>query len=148
MGGILCMALALMTVCANLALAQDPRDTTRADVDRWMAKYSAAKPDFKPGDVLTVKDFERIRPFMVPGYVEQYKFPTLRMEIIPTRSHTPRKDYMECTEKYDGQLFLRAAFRGCLVERGGSAIGLQGGVELRGPLVELRTDHYERAVPL
>jgi len=73
----------------------------------------------------------------------------MRMEIIATRNHTPRKDYMDCTEKYQaqvridsrrryGELLLRAAFRGCLAERCGSAIGIQGGVELRGPMVELR----------
>lgn len=103
-GGILSLALALITACAALALAQDPRNTTRADLDQWLAKYGDAKPDFKPGDVLTVKDFERIRPFMMPGYVEQFKFPGMRMEIIPTRSHMPRKDYMDCTEKYQAQV--------------------------------------------
>jgi hypothetical protein len=103
-GGILSMALALVTACSALALAQDPRKTTRADVDQWLAKYGDAKPDFKPGDTLTVNDFEHIRPFMMPGYVEQYKFPGLRMEIIATRNHTPRKDYMDCTEKYQAQV--------------------------------------------
>ncbi len=98
------MALALVTACAALALAQDPRNTTRADIDRWLAKYGDTKPDFKPGDVLTVKDFERIRPFMMPGYVEQFKFPQMRMEIIATRNHTPRRDYMDCTEKYQAQV--------------------------------------------
>jgi hypothetical protein len=103
-GGILSLTLALATACAALALAQDPRDTTRADIDRWLAKYSDTKPDFRPGDVLTVKDFERIRPFVMPGYIEQFKFPQMRMEIIATRNHTPRKDYMDCTEKYQAQV--------------------------------------------
>jgi hypothetical protein len=26
------------------------------------------------------------------------------MEVIPTRSHTPRRDYMACTEKYQAQV--------------------------------------------
>ena len=158
-GGILSIALALVTACAALAFAQDPRNTTRADIDQWLAEIRNTKPDFKPGDVLTVKDFERIRPFMMPGYIEQYKFPGMRMEIIATRDHTPRKDYMDCTEKYQAQVridpdgliknyFCGQPFRGCLAEHGGSAIGIQGGVELRGPMVELRTDHHERAVPL
>jgi hypothetical protein len=103
-GGTLSVALTLVTACTALALAQDPRNTTRADIDRWLAKYGDIKPDFKSGDVLTVKDFERIRPFMMPGYVEQFKFPQMRMEIIATRNHTPRKDYMDCTEKYQAQV--------------------------------------------
>jgi hypothetical protein len=105
--GILSVALTLVTACAAIALAQDARNTTRVDLDQWLAKYNGAKPDFKPGDVLTVKDLERIRPFMVPGYVEQYKFPGLHIEIIPARSHTPRKDYVECTEKYQAQVRIK-----------------------------------------
>src|SRR5260370_41675429 len=93
-GGIVSLALAMVTACATLALAQDSRNTTRADIDRWLAKYGDTKPDFKPGDVLTVKDFERIRPFMMPGYVEQFNFPQMRMELIATRNHTPHKEYM------------------------------------------------------
>ena len=53
-GNIVSITLALVTACAALALAQDPRDTTRADIDRWLAKYGDTKPDFKPGDMLTV----------------------------------------------------------------------------------------------
>jgi hypothetical protein len=106
--GILTIALTLITACAAFALAQDPGETTRADIDQWLAKYSNTKPDFKPGDVLTVKDIERIRPFMMPGYFEQFKFPQMRMEIIATRNHTPRKDYMDCTEKYQAQVRIDA----------------------------------------
>jgi hypothetical protein len=101
---ILSLTFALATGSAALALAQDPQNTTRADIDQWMAKYGDAKPDFKPGDVLTEKDLERVRPFMMPGYIEQYKFPGMHMEIIAARSHTPRKDYMDCTEKYQAQV--------------------------------------------
>src|SRR5690348_597417 len=105
--GIVGVALALAIAGAASALAQDPRNTTRADIDRWMAKYANAKPDFKPGDVLSAKNIEQIRPFMVPGYIEQYKFPGMRMEIIATRDHTPRKDYMDCTEKYQAQVKIK-----------------------------------------
>jgi len=103
-GGIFAVASLLTAVSAGLARAQDPRNTTRADIDQWMAKYGNAKPDFKPGDVLTGKDIDRIRPFMMPGYVEQFRFPDMRMKIIPTRSHMPRRDYMDCTEKYQAQV--------------------------------------------
>src|SRR6516164_11613499 len=95
-GGIVSVALALIAGYAAFAHAADPRDTTRADIDQWLAKYRDAKPDFKAGDVLTAKDLDRIRPFMMPGYVEEYNFPEMRMPIIATRNHTPRKDYMEC----------------------------------------------------
>jgi hypothetical protein len=65
-----------------------------------------AKPDFKPGEVLGVKDLERIRPFVPPGYLEQLTFPNLKLRTIARRDHTPRRDFMECTEKYQAQVRL------------------------------------------
>ncbi len=158
-GGILSVALALIVACAALARAQDARDTTRADIDQWLAKYGDAKPDFKPGDVLTDKDLERIRPFIMPGYVEQYKFPGMHMEIIAARDHTPRKDYMDCTEKYQAQVRMNAdgsmdnyfcgqPFADASLSTADPLVGIQSGVELRGPLVELRTNHHERSLPV
>ncbi len=71
-----------------------------------MSKYADAKPDFKPGDVLGSKDLERIRPFVPPGWFEQLNFPEFKMEIMAARSHMPRKDFQECTEKYQAQVKL------------------------------------------
>ena len=79
---------------------------TRADYTTWLAKYAQAEPSFKPGAVLTSKDVERIRPFVPPGYLEQLDFPEVRMEIGPPQDHTPRMDFMECTEKYASQVRL------------------------------------------
>src|SRR5947209_3543379 len=92
---------------ATLAAAQDVKSYTRTTFDDWLQKYAEAKPDFKTGDTLTVKDLERIRPFMPPGYFEQLNFPELKMEIIAPQDHTPRKDFMQCTEKYQPQVKLR-----------------------------------------
>ena len=69
----------------------------------WMNKYKDTKPDFKPGDVLTSKDIERMRPFVPPGWLEQFNFAEFRAPIIAPMPHTPRKDYMNCTEKYGHQ---------------------------------------------
>ena len=49
------------------ASAQDIKTYTRATFDDWFSKYKDAKPDFKPGDVLTAKDTEKMRPFIPPG---------------------------------------------------------------------------------
>jgi len=88
--------------------AQDVKNYTRANLDEWLSKYANAKPDFKPGDVLTEKDLERIRPFLPPGYLEQLNFPGMKMEIIAERDHTPRKDFMDCSEKYQSQVKMNA----------------------------------------
>ena len=101
------LAVALGTLASN-ATAQDVRNYTRADLEKWMHQYSGAKPDFKAGDVLGVKDLERIRPFIQPGYLEQLNFAELKMQIVAPRPHTPRKDFMACTEKYQAQVKLEA----------------------------------------
>jgi len=98
-----CAALLLF---ATRALAQTPRPISRDDVTQWLDKYREAKPQFKPGDVIGAGEVEKLRPFMLPGYFEQLNFPELHMEIIAPRTHTPRKDYMACTEKFQGQVRL------------------------------------------
>ncbi len=108
-----CMALAVLVTAAGLcfgggtARAQDVKSYTRATFDEWLAKYKDAKPDFKVGDVLTAKDIERMRPFVFPGYVEQFNFPEFKATIAAPVDHTPRKDYMACTEKYQSQVRLQ-----------------------------------------
>jgi hypothetical protein len=107
---IVCLLLRTQAFAQDLTAywngVQNLRNYTSEDFDRWLEKYRDAKPDFKPGDVLTAKDLERMRPFVPPGWLEQYNFPEFRMEIIPYRDHTPRKDYVECTEKYQNQVRL------------------------------------------
>ena len=145
--GLLVIASALLWV--RPAMAQDVKSYTRATFDQWLAKYKDAKPDFKVGDVLTAKDIERMRPFIYPGYVEQLNFPEFRATIGAPVDHTPRQDYMSCTEKYQSQVKLLPdktvgnyvcgqPFPQCLDQRGGPGRGLEGGLELRVPMAELR----------
>ncbi len=51
----------------------DPTQYTQQTFYDWFAKYKNAKPEFKPGDVLTHADLEKVRPFMLPGYFEQFQ---------------------------------------------------------------------------
>lgn len=104
LGGLL--VLGILFSWRSPVLAQDVSSYTRDTFMQWLQKYKDAKPDFKPGDVLTAKDLERIRPFVFPGYLEQLDFPEFKMPIIAFVDHTPRKDYMECTEKYQSQVRL------------------------------------------
>jgi len=104
--GVLAGAVTMVCLLAAKAPAQEVNAPTLADYEAWMAKYADAKPDFKPGDVLTVRDLERVRPFIPPGYFPQLNFPELKMEIIAPVSHQPRRDYMDCTEKYQNQVRL------------------------------------------
>jgi hypothetical protein len=100
------MLAAFIALGASHAAAQDVKAYTRATFDGWLSKYAEAKPEFNPGDVLESKDLERVRPFMPPGWFEQLNFPEFKMPIVAARSHRPRKDYQECTEKYQAQVKL------------------------------------------
>src|ERR1700758_3176525 len=104
LAGLLVVAGTL--ACVRPAVAQDVKTYTRATFDQWLAKYKDAKPDFKGGDVLTAKDLERMRPFIFRGYLEQLNFPEFRAPIAAPVDHTPRQDYMACTEKYQSQVKL------------------------------------------
>ncbi len=104
LAGLIVIAGALL--CVRPAMAQDVKSYTRATFDQWLAKYKDAKPDFKVGDVLTAKDLERMRPFIFPGYLEQLNFPEFKATIAAPVDHTPRQDYMTCTEKYQSQVKL------------------------------------------
>ncbi len=99
---------ALVGLVASSAMAQDVKSYTRQTFDEWFQKNANAKPDFKPGDVLTAKDIERMRPFMPPGYLEQLTFPEFKMAIIAPTDHTPRKDYQDCSAKHQNQTKLKA----------------------------------------
>jgi len=107
-----CLSLTVLIMAAALCLdagaarAQDVKTYTRATFDNWLAKYQNAKPEFKVGDVLTAKDMDKIRSFVFPGYAYFFNFPEFKMTIAAPVDHTPRKDYMACTEKYQNQVRL------------------------------------------
>jgi hypothetical protein len=88
----------------------DVTQYTQETFFQWLEKYRNAKPDFKPGEVLVMpQDAEKIRPFIFPGYFEELATaPDLRLEITAPKDHTPRRDYLECTERFQKQVKLKA----------------------------------------
>lgn len=101
----LILAFCLWGTSANAA---EPQQTvTRADYTKWLEQYANATPDFKPGDVLTAKDLERLRPFVIPGYLQFLNFAEFRAPIVAPIPHTPHPAYMQCTEKYQSQVRLK-----------------------------------------
>jgi hypothetical protein len=109
--GPIAAAIALLVflgLFASAASAQDVKTYTRQTFDQWLEKNVNAKPDFKPGDVLTNKDIERMRPFIPPGYLEQLDFPDFKATVIAPVDHTPRKDYQDCSAKHQNQTQLKS----------------------------------------
>ncbi len=88
--------------------AGDARTYTFDTYSNWVQTYRDAKPDFKPGDVLTSRDIERMRPFVPPGFLEDLDFPEFQAPIIAPRKNIPRQDFVNCTEKYQSQVKLLA----------------------------------------
>ncbi len=84
----------------------DVSQYTYATFTDWLQKYADAKSPFKPGDVLTSKDLERMRPFVPPGYLEQLNFPEFRATIEPAEDWAPAEQYRNCSEKYQQQVRL------------------------------------------
>src|ERR1700752_414468 len=74
------LAFAVAAGFAATAAAQGA-PATRQTVEQWQGESANAKPDFKPGDVLTAKDLGRVRLFIPPVYIDQLSFPELKMEI-------------------------------------------------------------------
>ena len=136
----------------------DVKSYTRATFDEWVKKYQDAEPTFKPGDVITQKDLDKLRPFIPPGYIEQLDFPDFRAEIGAPGDYSQHKDFIQCTEQYQSQVALEAngalknyvcgqpfAVTKLKVEDAGG-LGSQGGLELQLPLAELRSgDHATSA---
>jgi hypothetical protein len=107
-GGLLAIAL-----CCSVAPSragdmnsQPERTYTLQTYIDWMNKYANTKPGFKPGDVLTSADMEKLRPFVPPGYMERLNFPEFKAEIVAPYDNRPSQAFIDCTEKYGQQVTL------------------------------------------
>lgn len=110
------VVLALLPLWGGLCLAADEgqRAVTKETVLQWVEKYRDTQPEFQPGDVLTLSDLEKVRPFIPPGYFEEFNFPEVEFEIAPRGDYSPHRTFREATEKLSGQ--TRLAANGALEE--------------------------------
>ena len=79
---------------------------TRDTILQWVRQHKDTQPDFKPGDTLIADDVEKLRPFIAPGYLEEFQFPGAMFHITATGDYSPRKDYLDATEQFSGQTRL------------------------------------------
>lgn len=115
-GGVVLATVVAAAGMGGAARAQDggQAGTTRASVLAWAAQHRDTAPDFRPGDVLTHADLEKVRPFLPPGYVEEVDFPGVEFTISETGDYAPHPAFLAATEQYAGQ--TRLADDGALVE--------------------------------
>jgi hypothetical protein len=55
----------------------------------WLKQYQDAKPEFKPGDMLTQKDIGKLRAFVSPGFYEMLNFPRSAYADRSSEEHEP-----------------------------------------------------------
>jgi hypothetical protein len=66
----------------------------------WVKQYKTPSRSSRPADTLTNADLEKVKPFMMPGYFEQYvKWKDLKMEVVDTYHVKPHKMVLDCNEK-------------------------------------------------
>jgi hypothetical protein len=92
-----CVAVA----CAALALAFPSRAGAQAE------DAGGLTPTFKEGDVISLDQVDKLRPFLPDQFWENRDFffyEGMKLEIGPTqRDYTPAKEYQAATERFKGQ---------------------------------------------
>lgn len=85
-------AVAFFSAGAWSSAAAEP-DRSYQAVRKWLEEYRDAKPDFKPGERLTIKDIDRIKPFLPQPAWEYYFFDDMDMEVAATGAYPPPADW-------------------------------------------------------
>lgn len=80
-----------------------PYPLTYTGVMQWLEDHRTAAPSFVPGDVVRQADLSRLRPFLPPGYYEEFDFPGTQLQIQMTASLSPHESYQRATLQYQGQ---------------------------------------------
>jgi hypothetical protein len=62
-------------------------DRSYQAVRKWLEQYRDAKPDFKPGEHITINDIEQVKPFLPQPAWEYYFFDEMDMEIAATGTY-------------------------------------------------------------
>src|SRR5262245_60073556 len=91
---------------SSWAADEGQRAITKETILQWIEKYRDDQPEFKPGDTVTAADREKLRPFLPPGYFEEFNFPEAEFTIAPTGDYAPHQAFRDATEKFASQTRL------------------------------------------
>ena len=93
----------LFIIFPAFAHAQERTLPSREDIKQWIATNLDTPPLFREGDVLTQADLDKLRPFVPPGYIDEFNFVGVEFHVSPSGNYTPHQDYLTATEKYADQ---------------------------------------------
>ena len=96
----------LCVICSAPVHAQTRILPTRQDIKQWLATNLDTPPLFREGEVLTQADLDKLRPFLPPGYLDEFNFPGVEFSVSPSGNYAPHQDYLAATEKFLGQAQL------------------------------------------
>jgi hypothetical protein len=97
------LVVAVGTLLFLHGAAQGKTTVTHADVIRWLQSAADAPPLFHEGEVLTRADLDKVRPYLPPGYIDEFNFPGVEFQVAPSGNYTPHQDYLAATEQYLNQ---------------------------------------------
>src|SRR5262245_9237279 len=102
------LTLLLLSGIPCRAAVEDTQAVTKEAVLQWVDDNREAQPAFQAGDVLSLADLEKLRPFLPPGYLEEFRFPDVSFAITPPGDYSPPQLFRTATEQYAGQTRLAA----------------------------------------
>jgi hypothetical protein len=104
--GVVCLAILFVWAEPGWAAEESQRSITKETILEWVERYGDAQPQFKPGDTVTAANREQLRPFLPPGYFEEFAFPEAEFAITPTGDYAPPQAFRDATEKFASQTRL------------------------------------------
>ncbi len=94
-----CVAIVCGIVLAPLELAAE---VTRDDIANWLAKSVVVDPPVG-GTNIDLHDLPLLRPWIPPGFYEEFAFPEVTVEIQDTADYYMHQSYIEATKRFEGQ---------------------------------------------
>ncbi len=100
------LALALAAACAA-PLARADGAVSRVDVDTWLAAATVADAP-RAGEVIDNDALHRVRPYLPPGYADEFAWPGVALEIQATADYPGDPVYVAATARFAGEARLGA----------------------------------------
>ncbi len=93
--------VAILAVTAAVRPIQ-AADVTRADIEAWLGTEVHADPP-AAGSVIGIDGIDDLSGWLPPGYIDEFRFDDVRVEIQATGDYPGHRSYVEASEKFDGQ---------------------------------------------